>query len=349
MFRAVWPIARFGRTYLVTRHDDVRQVFAEDGAFGVPYKAKLDVIMGGEPFMLGMADGSGYRDRLMALRRVVRPGDLPMLAGKVEASAQAIVTEAGGRLDVVDTLVRRISFDFLADYLGVPHPTGGDLRVWGTRLFEFQFVADDAPLRAEVAEIAPALGRCLALQQGGEPGYDDRAIGAAVVGLIVGGPPQPPMVLPQALEQLLRRPEALARASAAARDGDDRLLAAHIYEAMRFDPLAPWFTRRTLVTHTVGGAEIPVGSKVLAAVGSAMRDEARVPEPKVFDVDRSPDQYLHFGFGVHQCFGLEINPATLHLMLKPLLARPNLRRAAGRAGHLRKQGPFASSLVVEFD
>ena len=42
-------------------------------------------------------------------------------------------------------------------YLGVAPPAGADLHVWGTRLFEYQFVADDAPLRAEVARIAPAL------------------------------------------------------------------------------------------------------------------------------------------------------------------------------------------------
>jgi hypothetical protein len=36
-------------------------------------------------------------------------------------------------------------------------------------------------------------------------------------------------------------------------------------------------------------------------------------------------------------------------MLKPLLKRPNLRRAPGRDGRLRKHGAFASTLVVAFD
>ena len=35
-------------------------------------------------------------------------------------------------------------------------------------------------------------------------------------------------------------------------------------------------------------------------------------------------------------------------MLKPLLKRPNLRRAAGSEGYLTKNGPFAERLVVEF-
>jgi hypothetical protein len=46
------------------------------------------------------------------------------------------------------------------------------------------------------------------------------------MGFIVGGPPQPPMVVPQAMEQLLQRPKVLAEAQAAARaDDDDRCAA----------------------------------------------------------------------------------------------------------------------------
>jgi hypothetical protein len=60
-------------------------------------------------------------------------------------------------------------------------------------------------------------------------------------------------------------------------------------------------------------------------------------------------EYLHFGHGLHECFGRFLNEATLHRILKPLLCRPNLRRAAGRDGRLSKNGIFAERLVVEFD
>jgi cytochrome P450 len=375
ILRKYKPIMRIGNTYLVTRHDDVRDVFAADNAFAAPYLEKLNVIMGGAPFILGMADGPDYRVGLAALRNVVRRSDLPMLAKRVEAKAEAIVAAAPGRIDVVDTLVRNVTFDYIAEYLGVAAPAGADLRVWGTRLFEFQFVSDDAPLRAEVARIAPALrdhvqreidrcrsapngrydviARSLVQQASGTPGFTDDWIRTNVVGLLVGGPPQPPMVVPQAMEQLLRRPEALASAQAAARTNDDAALAAHIAEAMRFDPLAPWLPRTAVLTHTIGcdklTREIPAGSKVLASIASAMRDERFVPEPQRFDAGRTPDQYIHFGYGVHQCFGMWMNQATLHLMLKPLLKRSGLRRSAGRDGKLRKRGAFASALMVEFD
>ena len=374
--RRWWPIPHLGRFYAATRYDDVVEVFANDGLFGVPYKPKLDLLMGNEPFILGMADGPEYRQSIAALQSVIRTEDLPALAERAERQASDIVAVSGGRIEVVDTLVRAISFDMIADYLGIPAPAGGDLRVWGTRLFEYQFVSSDAPLVAEVEEIAPALrahiqaeiarrraqpdgrddvlGRCLARQAAGDTWFDDTRIRTALTGMIVGGPPQPPMVVPQALEQLLRRPAALAEAQAAARANDDDTLFRYVREAMRFDPLGPALPRIAvrdgiLAEGTPRARRIPSGAKVFACFQSAMLDPRRLADPQRFDPQRPDHDYVHFGHGMHECFGRYINRATLHLMLKPLLARPGLRRVPGSAGRLRKAGAFAQSLTVEFE
>lgn len=376
-FRRWKPVVKFGGMTLTSRYDDVKEVFATDPVFGTPYKPKLDVIMGGEPFFLGMADTPLYHRDTDAMRMVVLPKDLPELGQRVEAMAEAIVAAAPGRVEVVDTLVRRVTFSVLADYFGVPEPKGGDLRVWGTRLFEFQFAdpKGDPALRADVDQIAPALRahidreiaarkvtpgrddvltRCLALQKKGVPGFSDVEIRTNLMGFIVGGPPQPPMVVPQAMEQLLRRPDALAGAQAAARAGDDDLLWGYVQEAMRFDPLAPGLPRNVLVGGVIARgtshqAEVKAGDTVLAAFASAMMDPRRVTDPARFDPNRPASNYIHFGYDLHQCFGRHINRATLHLMLKPLLKRGNLRRAPGKAGHLVKNGPFAEALTVVFD
>ena len=80
-----------------------------------------------------------------------------------------------------------------------------------------------------------------------------------------------------------------------------------------------------------------------------MLDSRRIADPYTFNPDRLPHEYIHFGYGLHQCFGIHINRVVLPLMLKPLLKRSNLRRASGGAGRLRKQGPFAVSLNVLYD
>lgn len=378
ILRSAWPIPSFGNTVIVTRYDDVREVFQNDAAFRTPYRAKLDVIMGGQPFFLGMDDTPEYRRDTEAMRQVTPLSDITSrLAPAAETLAERIVAEGAGRVEVVD-LVRRVTFTVLCDYFGISDPQNGDLRVWATRLFEFQFVdpGGDAGLRREVDVIAPALrrhvqdliearranptsaddvlGRCLHMQAQGAPGFTDGQIRTSLTGFVIGGPPQPPMVVPQAMEQLLQRPDALAGAQQAVRDEDDALLAGYVFEAMRFDPLAPALprvaSRNAVIAHGTRRAKlVHKDSVVLVAFSSAMMDGRRLPEPDRFNPRRFPHETMHFGDGLHTCFGIHINKAMLPLMLKPLLRRPGLRRAKGRDGHLSKRGAFADRLVVEYE
>jgi cytochrome P450 len=198
------------------------------------------------------------------------------------------------------------------------------------------------------------MARCLRRQAEGAPGYSDIEIPTMLLCMIVGGPPQPPMVVPQALEQLLRRPEALAMAAAAARADEDERLWRIVREAMRFDPIGPGLPRIpqadwTLARATQRARTIPKGATVLAASASAMMDHRRVPQPDRFDPSGQDHEYLHFGHGLHECFGRHINEWTLHRMIKPLLRRQGLRRAPGRENRLLKNGFFSERLVVRSD
>ena len=87
LLRRFRPILRLGKMYVVTLHDDVREVFGTDAAFGVVYNDNLQVITGGEPFFLGMPDSPAYRAQLQAMRCVAVPSDLPALGDQAEALA----------------------------------------------------------------------------------------------------------------------------------------------------------------------------------------------------------------------------------------------------------------------
>lgn len=380
------PIAAFARRYLplglwklyaATRYDDVIEAFATDAVFTAPYAENLAVVSGGRPFFLGMRDTAEYRAQLAAMRAVVQDADLPMLGDRAEAMAAAIVLQSGGMVDVVE-LVRKVAFELIAGYFGIGEPADGNLAIWCTRLFEFQFTGSvaDADWLAEAQQFAAAfrnhvergiasrkamaewpddvLSRCLYRQQQGLPGYTDDEIATALICMIVGGPPQPPMVVPNAVEQLLRRPYWLAEAAKAVRGDDDARLHDILFEAMRFDPLAPFLSRIATSDHVLAAGTkrartIPRGAKLFVSMASAMRDPRRIPDPEQFIPGRPPAQYVHFGHGLHECFGRAINHATLHRMVKPLLARPGLRRAPGAEGRLRKSGVFADRLLLCFD
>jgi cytochrome P450 len=103
LLRAIRPILRIGNRVVVTRYDDVREVFLNDRAFRVPYRDKLDIIMGNQPFFLSMDDTPDYRRDTAAMRKVVLQSDIAeRLVPQVEQLAQHIVGAANGRLEVVE-------------------------------------------------------------------------------------------------------------------------------------------------------------------------------------------------------------------------------------------------------
>ena len=125
-------------------------------------------------------------------------------------------------------------------------------------------------------------------------------------------------------------------------------------EALRFNPLGPGVFRIAAADYTVAAGTsraktIPQGALVLAALQSAMFDSNNIDEPSEFRIDRPAYTYMHFGYGLHTCFGQYVNAAQLPRMAAALLRRTNLRRAPGAAGHLAVDGPFPTSMILEYD
>ncbi len=80
-----------------------------------------------------------------------------------------------------------------------------------------------------------------------------------------------------------------------------------------------------------------------------MLDGDVVDDPDEFRTDRPAHHYLHFGVGMHACFGRFANAMLIPLVAKAVLRRPGLARAPGSAGALHKAGPFPLSLSVTYE
>ena len=142
---------------------------------------------------------------------------------------------------------------------------------------------------------------------------------------------------------------------AAARADNDALLGAHIFEALRFDPINPVIYRRavnetTIARSTLRARTIPKGTMVMAANLSAMFDPLRLTDPDAFRTDRPWGHYILWGYGMHTCFGAHINHAIMPQILKPLLKLNGLRRVPGPQGQIDGAGtPFPAHMVLAFD
>jgi cytochrome P450 len=367
-------------TAFVTRRPDVLDVLSRDDDFGVVYGPRMEMITGGENFFLGMQDTPRYTRDVSNMRLAVRRDDVPaIVAPFMAATAAELVAGASGTIDVPQALTIPAAWRLLDHYFGTPGPSQAAMAEWTTTLFWYLFLdlqanpAFDA--RAETAAVAfrnwldghiaarkaagggrdDILGRCIAMQGGGLPGTTDKDIRNNLIGLLIGELPTTSAASILALDELLDRPEALAGACAAARAGDDALLAAHIFEALRFRPLNPVIYRRAMRDATVAGGRIrarriPKGTMVMASNLSAMFDPLAIPHPNAFRTDRPWETYILWGYGLHACFGAHLNRASLPAILKPLLAKRNLRRADGAAGRIDNAGtPFPVHFYVAFD
>ena len=79
----------------------------------------------------------------------------------------------------------------------------------------------------------------------------------------------------------------------------------------------------------VAGQQIHEGDNVLLMYASANRDEDVFDDPFRFDIDRTPNDHVAFGFGTHFCLGNSLARLELKVMFEHLLQRlPDLALAS---------------------
>ncbi|MCW7947013.1 cytochrome P450 [Streptomyces hygroscopicus] len=106
------------------------------------------------------------------------------------------------------------------------------------------------------------------------------------------------------------------------------LLAPAVEEMLRYWPAVINFRRTATRDVELGGIPIRAGDKVVVYHVSANRDEEVFADPDRFDITRSPNDHVSFGFGPHACIGAHLARAQMRSMLKHTVTRlPGLRLA----------------------
>ncbi len=365
---------------VVARREDVLDVLSRDTDFEVVYGPRMRKLTAGNNFFLGMQPGWDYERDISDMRLAARRSDVAeIVLPRVAELAEKWVAESGGRLDLPPGLTLQVPWDMTATYFGVGGPTATAMQGWTTTLFWYLFsdLGADPALETQSMQNAAALrdyldgaiaerkknptetddvlNRCLALQSAGTPGMSDLGIRNNLLGLLIGAIPTISKASCFALDELLRRPDALAGAQVAAQDGNDDLMAQHVWEALRFNPHNPVIYRRAtrnavVARSTLREMSVNKGQMIFAANLSAMFDPLAIPAPSEFRTDRPWETYIHWGYGMHTCFGDAINRAVIPAILKPLFLQKHLRRATGEAGQIDTGStPFPQHFSIEFD
>lgn len=89
--------------------------------------------------------------------------------------------------------------------------------------------------------------------------------------------------------------------------GDRSLITSYNEEVMRFDTVAQVLQRRVRYDGVeLGGKIMQAGDAVFLLLGAANREPTAFEQPDTFDMQRSGQAHLGFGFGFHHCLGINI-------------------------------------------
>lgn len=102
-------------------------------------------------------------------------------------------------------------------------------------------------------------------------------------------------------------------------------------EAIRWTSPVKHFMRAATADTELRGRKIRAGDRIFLSYPSANRDEDIFERPDEFDVTRSPNRHLAFGFGPHICLGQHLAKLEMRILFEELLPRLESIEPAGPA------------------
>jgi cytochrome P450 family 142 subfamily A polypeptide 1 len=141
--------------------------------------------------------------------------------------------------------------------------------------------------------------------------------------ILIGGDETTRHVISGGMYELLGHPDQLERLRA-----DRSLLNGAVEEMLRWVSPIKNMARQMTRDVELHGQTLHQGEKLLLLYPSANRDERVFDRPEEFDIERTPNDHMAFGFGSHFCLGNRLARMELSVMFDRLLDRlPDLALA----------------------
>jgi cytochrome P450 len=121
---------------------------------------------------------------------------------------------------------------------------------------------------------------------------------------------------------LIRNPDQMALAVAAAGGRDPKVMNNLVEEALRYETPSAGMWRIVLRDCELGGVSIPAGAILQIRYAAANRDPAKYENPDKFDIGRANARtHLAFGKGIHMCVGNMLSRKEIAVAFDELLVR----------------------------
>jgi cytochrome P450 family 142 subfamily A polypeptide 1 len=324
----------------ITRHADLLDVEHRDEIFSSAgsYRSIQNPT---EDNMIAQDDPGHITQRRLVSRRFTPKAvrDLePVMSRMIGGLLGGILadTEPGdrGQTEAVTALAAALPAQLTAHLLGFPEDRWPEIKSWSERLMRYDSVPHDLAI---ANEFLAAIGEFVALLQetaaarrecpaddlisvwvqgeaNGCPMDDSRLVNET--GLVIsGGAETTRTVIARSLVAFAEHPDQWE-----AMHADPSLIPGAVEEMIRWvTPLNNMFRVATADT-TVDGHAIREGDRIALLYPSANRDETVFEDPFRFDIHRSPNPQIAFGFGTHFCLGASLARLELRLLMEQLVS-----------------------------
>jgi cholest-4-en-3-one 26-monooxygenase len=303
--------------------------------------------------LITMPPGTHWKYRKL-VQTTFTPRMLRNLESHVRDMTRNIVDQVAvkGSCDFVTDIAAELPLQVIAEMMGVPQSDRHKIFDWSNRMIGFddpEFGLDGVNSLVQGQMAAAELfmyANELATERLAHPGDDlsSALLQAEVDGhrltsaefnaffllLLVAGNETTRNLISGGMLALIEHPGERARLLA-----DPALLPTAIEEMLRFVSPLNYMRRTAARDIEFNGARIKEGDKIALFYPSANRDEEMFPNGDRFDIGRTPNDHVAFGFGPHFCLGAHLARMEIRCMFEELLRRLPDIALAGPVARLR--------------
>jgi cytochrome P450 len=329
--RDMGPVVHLSKSdvYALTRYDVIREALADWESFSsasIAFNPAANEALTGTSLA---SDPPVHTALRAALTENLSPRALRGLKGRIEAKADALVTELvrEGSFEAVDALARAFPLEVVADLIGFTGHVRDNMLRWGQAAMQVL-----GPMNQRTAENFPVAGELYAwcsevtaddLAEGsvGRGIFDAEARGTipeGTAGHIIhqylgAGVDTTIAAIGNIVALLAAHPDQLDRVRAA-----PSLVPAAFNEVLRYWPPVNVWGRVTTRDVEIEGFVVPAGAQIAVLLGAGNRDPRHYENPDAFLVERNPVDHLSFGYGPHGCAGQGLARLEAHAVIEAL-------------------------------
>jgi cytochrome P450 len=350
------PIHRNGLGFwVVARHDDCLAILRDRRASSDSMNIAVDRMPEGfrtpvaedDPTAAAMLEMRPFLFRdppdHTRLRGLVSKAFTPKVVESLRARTQEVVDELldaaleADRVDLLEEFAYPLPVRIICDLLGVPVEDEDRFKVWSNALArgldpDFLLSAEVIAARSEgVLQFAQyffellaerrrhpgedLLSRLAQAEDGGTVLSEGEMLSTCILLLVAGHETTVNLIAGGALA-LLRHPDQCRRFRT-----DPGVARSAIEEMLRYVSPVQLTGRSFTADCEFGGVEFAAGDFAMLLLASANRDPDQFEDPEAFDITRSPNNHLGFGFGIHHCLGAPLARMEAQVALTSLVRR----------------------------